>query len=786
MSSIQVSPCRTRAKNANAHPGNIVIQAQQKQRTKAQKAADNAHDEEVLKEKEVAAAQGLERLAGIQMGMVANEAQAAAPRPKGVCPRPRPFKKALIDESEDQPTGGPMVDGLGGQDATGALVDDDEDAADVEGDLEMQSDEDTAVQNRTKPKKGKKAAKPSLKVSIECTVGKLTTAVGLVDLGATEIKSITRVGDQKGKLAECASFLHTTMLMLTESTLFFLNLTSESSSSKKFSLDGRVNNWNSKTVSDLQSRKPSATPTHSSLGGTSTWPPPSSIFSAFSRSTAPTSIPDPDPVASSACSDDDLLIGGYADEDLLDDSQERDAASQNQVKGKQAVKIITSRPTGRAPNKPLAVGAGTGTLKRKEIPEDALSVLETEGKPSDESDVEILGGHAPMDVNTPHMHQPEPIHGHVKQEHQTNTAPTAPLNPKTHQRTTSTSVLTTAAKLPPAKKVKKEDIPVVLVPDSEESDSDDMAPDNTAAQGPRATTSVGYWVEKVLKARSAYRNPDLPSSCQEQCRWSKIFIPTPHIWKLTDADVLLPALTEIFAVVYPDVKYKVSAQGSVFGVVAQRVNEWHSNFGSTALAIMNDFFSCNKDISTTDLSTSLLQKCTFVYENLDKLVKSEAFRSVFILQLLATVHIHSTIGHANILALDTEKLASCGITGALSVCATAIERSLICIHDGAFVTEDILTEATQLQLKHLKVKTPKSLNEATRKETTTKYAFSVANWEDSTLSYLQSISGRGDSDLQIITSMARTILKKRGPDNVNKYLGMSESGEEADKRTLLW
>lgn len=102
------------------------------------------------------------------------------------------------------------------------------------------------------------------------------------------------------------------------------------------------------------------------------------------------------------------------------------------------------------------------------------------------------------------------------------------------------------------------------------------------------------------------------------------------------------------------------------------MNEWRSNFSSTALAIMNDFFSRNKDINTTDLTASLLQKCTFVYENLDKPVKSEAFRSVFILQLLATVHIHSTIGHANIPALDTEKLASCGITGALSVCAAAV------------------------------------------------------------------------------------------------------------------
>ncbi|KIK80692.1 hypothetical protein PAXRUDRAFT_15645 [Paxillus rubicundulus Ve08.2h10] len=161
-------------KNANSHPGEVILLAKQKQCSKAQKAA---------------AVQGLEQLAGIQMRMAAEEMQAATPRPKGVCPRPQPVKKMALVDEEDGPSAIPA-----GQEA--ASVEDNRDTADAEGDLEMQSNEDTGVQNRTKPKKGK-AEKPSLKVSIEQTVGRLTAAAVQP---VSPFGGITHVGDQKGKV----------------------------------------------------------------------------------------------------------------------------------------------------------------------------------------------------------------------------------------------------------------------------------------------------------------------------------------------------------------------------------------------------------------------------------------------------------------------------------------------------------------------------------------------------------------------------------------------------------
>ncbi|KAF9236562.1 hypothetical protein BU15DRAFT_63916 [Melanogaster broomeanus] len=556
MSTIQVSPRCTHAKNANTHPGDVIINTKQKRRTKAQKAADDACDQQILIEKEVATVQGLERLAGIQMKMVADEAQAATTRSKGVRPHPQPIKKKVpTDEDEGQPAA--LADDS--DDPAAAYVEHSEDAADAEGDLEMESDEDTGIQNGTKSKKGK-------------------------------------------------------------------------SSSQKFSLSRRVNNWNSKMVTDSQ--KPSVTPTHSSLHGTSACPPPSSIFSAFSRSTTATSLPDPGPTASSK---DDMLVGGYADEDLLNDSQEYGTAMWSQDKGKQLMKtnlqIVTPCPTDRIPDKALALS--TGALKRQGFPKEALAVSETDSEQS-ESDVEVVESNG-MDVD-PNLCDAHPIH--IKQGPQSHVVSmilddgvassrnaTAKAPAKTHRRTTPSSVLTTAVEFPPAKKVKKETLPIILIPDSEESDSDDI-PSGTAVQVPCIAASA-YWTEKVMKACSAYRNTDLPPACQEHRRWSKVFLPTvllwcghqPDVWKLTNADIILPALIEIFTVVYPDVRYKVTAEGSVFEVVTQRVNEWHN-------------------IDTKELAISLLQKCMFVYGNLDQPVKSEAFQSPFILQLLTTVHIH--------------------------------------------------------------------------------------------------------------------------------------------------
>jgi len=93
------------------------------------------------------------------------------------------------------------------------------------------------------------------------------------------------------------------------------------------------------------------------------------------------------------------------------------------------------------------------------------------------------------------------------------------------------------------------------------------------------TVPFGYWIEKRYKSRSSYRNVDLPPQCQDQ-RWSKIFLPTVLLWAGSQSDVwqisdsaLLSAMQDIFDVVYPDLKYTVTFQGSVFGVVRYMLHQ---------------------------------------------------------------------------------------------------------------------------------------------------------------------------------------------------------------------
>ncbi|KAG2745186.1 hypothetical protein P692DRAFT_20706159, partial [Suillus brevipes Sb2] len=76
-----------RPSNANMHPGQIVRDASRKQRTKAEKAADDKRLHEEQEEKAAAAVQGIERLAKIQASMEESQASMTNKKPKAVRPR---------------------------------------------------------------------------------------------------------------------------------------------------------------------------------------------------------------------------------------------------------------------------------------------------------------------------------------------------------------------------------------------------------------------------------------------------------------------------------------------------------------------------------------------------------------------------------------------------------------------------------------------------------------------------------------------------------------------------
>ncbi|KAG1763348.1 hypothetical protein EV702DRAFT_982922, partial [Suillus placidus] len=181
------------------------------------------------------------------------------------------------------------------------------------------------------------------------------------------------------------------------------------------------------------------------------------------------------------------------------------------------------------------------------------------------------------------------------------------------------------------------------------------------------------------KSRSTYRNIDLPPHCQDQ-RWPKHFLPTLYLWAGSQDDLwqisdvsLIKALQCIMDELYDtDLQYNVTSQGSVFGIATQRLAEWRSNFGSTGLAIMIDFFARNKDTEPKVLGTALISDFAFIFEDMDNIDPMQAYCSPFMLQLFATAHLHSIVGHVEVSALKTGVLAAIGMAGVLGICAASV------------------------------------------------------------------------------------------------------------------
>jgi hypothetical protein len=106
-SAANISPRRTRAKNADTHPGHAVLQTtRRKRRTKDEIARDNQRIQEELEAKEAAALQGIQRLANIEAGMEQMKASVATRKPTAIRPstrpRPVPVKKKLPVASQEE------------------------------------------------------------------------------------------------------------------------------------------------------------------------------------------------------------------------------------------------------------------------------------------------------------------------------------------------------------------------------------------------------------------------------------------------------------------------------------------------------------------------------------------------------------------------------------------------------------------------------------------------------------------------------------------------------------
>lgn len=329
---------RTRPQNAEKHPGLPDLPGRQR-RSRAQIAEDNRILQETRETQERVALEGLQRLAAMQAGMEEAEEQSLAKRPKGVKPHARPVKKRVAPVNVTDK-------GKSGQANDAELPK----AGVIEGQGESGRDDDNAegIKERTKTQKRGKA---SLKEAINDARGSLIERIRV----NMESSQEPRADDRKGKLspAMCVVF-YTIMLMLTESTLFFLNLTSKSRTNPKISLGGRIKGWASsipkRTAENSQGSNTSDFRSHTTASALSlAHGPPSSILSS-AQATSVSGVSNKscqEPKASLAPPVREAFVGTFSDDGLDDDSQERLDAIISKTKGKKSILKVRGGSTNK-------------------------------------------------------------------------------------------------------------------------------------------------------------------------------------------------------------------------------------------------------------------------------------------------------------------------------------------------------------------------------------------------------------------------------------------------------
>ncbi|KAG2111405.1 hypothetical protein BD769DRAFT_1392122 [Suillus cothurnatus] len=123
----------------------------------------------------------------------------------------------------------------------------------------------------------------------------------------------------------------------------------------------------------------------------------------------------------------------------------------------------------------------------------------------------------------------------------------------------------------------------------------------------------------------------------------------------------------------------------------------------------------------TQMAASLLEGYAFLFVDPDTCKASEIYRSVFILQMIATTHLNAIAGFIDVPELDTRALSSTKMESVIGACAVALEHALKLV--------------AEKEKKSTNLKTPLKINKSTGKESSTPLAFSELNWGQYTTDY---------------------------------------------------
>ncbi|KAG9309105.1 hypothetical protein JVU11DRAFT_10993 [Chiua virens] len=309
----------------------------------------------------------------------------------------------------------------------------------------------------------------------------------------------------------------------------------------------------------------------------------------------------------------------------------------------------------------------------------------------------------------------------------------------------------------PQKKAKTEMCLPSIAPDPVPESSNSVLANSVSSMQKWTYDKDGYIVD-VIKKWSDYVNKDPPMPSDHH--WSRSFIPTAtlwcsiqnNVWNIPDNE-LVAALQTIFRTVYPDVKYCVTASGSVFSLMSQRVSEWRSGIGFTAL----------DDADTIATAEYLATDYRFLRKDQDAPIGGSEldglFRSPFLLELIARTHL--VVASSDLVEIpgwDMRAVAGRkNGAGVVALAAVALECAVTLIARGDVDVEKVLVEWAGGAKGKNKIKLPKVLNLLMGCKTSAPYQFSSTNWASDMAAYKESIQRRGVDFVKGTFAAARAL-----------------------------
>ena len=121
---------------------------------------------------------------------------------------------------------------------------------------------------------------------------------------------------------------------------------------------------------------------------------------------------------------------------------------------------------------------------------------------------------------------------------------------------------------------------------------------------------------------------------------------------------------------------------TAYSKIQQRLAEWRSGIGSTAICIMIDFFSkLDDDVDVTATAARLFKDFAFLCETADEPSSEGMFRSPFLVELLGTTHLNNIVGYIDIHQWSTKDLAAgkdmAGVLGLVSAAVSPYTVPLV-------------------------------------------------------------------------------------------------------------